>query len=339
MKKLFLGGIFSAVVLLTTACGPQSTAPTPTASTVTTTMLPTTTTVSVTTTAETTTVTTAAATTVTTTTKKTVKRTASASNTGTTSPTTARTLPAFAYASNEIQSGIRLLLQKTEYAVDESVSITIENNTDEPIYFFDRFDILIPDGNGGWLVDRGPFRFERETIPPNTAYRSGINLSSYALEAGKTYKVIAMIDDRWVGADFTALESKNPTTATSLTVPDSFREEDFRTDISLQLDQPSYHAQGTMKVVIDNTTNENIQFDTNYTILKQGDSGEWEALYPLKHDNTQIYLPSGKRYHSTVSLKPYRFSDVPLEEGQPYRLVWFVENKWVAADFTVVPVS
>ncbi len=324
---LFIALILLCAILLT-ACG-DTPADTPT----TTTAAETTTTIDTTTTAtvETTTATTKPTET-TVTTKQTVKWTPPMSGTATTAPTTAKT---FVYTADKFHTDVHLRLKKTAYAIDETVIIDIENNSDDTFIFDKNFAVLIPDGNGRWLYEsNSAFHFEVDEIKPGTVRRYVVNLSSYSLKVGEQHMLLAKCGDKWASAAFTVLEAATPTTTTTvLAVPDPFTVADFHTNgISLQLDRATYGKFDPMSVRIEG---ENIlTFDTNYTVLKVGEKGELEQLYPITHDAKQYVIRPGQALQKKVSLAQYTLSDHPLEPGQTYKFVWFVEDKWVGSDFT-----
>ncbi len=212
MKKLFLGGILSAFILLGTACGHQSTSSTPTASTGTTTALPTTTTtatVSVTTTAKTTTATMVAKTTTTlttptsstTTTPKTVKWTSGMSNTSTKNTTRLN--------AKDFLPNVYMRLEKTVYPLDAIVTVEIENRTGGKISRQNRYLILKAGENDEWeivVAPRSIHDYGKTVLLEDGIYTSSVDLSRYPLEAGFSYKLIVQIENKWVGADFRTAE-------------------------------------------------------------------------------------------------------------------------------------
>ncbi len=110
--------------------------------------------------------------------------------------------------------------------------------------------------------------------------------------------------------------------------------EDFHTDIIIRLDKSIYTTKDTVKLEIENKTNDKISFSFFTVFLKQGENDEWQVFNDKTETVATVYeLRGSNTLGLFVNLEHY-----DLEANRQYRLATKVSEKWVYADFeTVTP--
>ena len=265
-------------------------------------------------------------------------------NQTTTTTTTATTRPTLGtqktrFGGDDFRDDIVLQTEQTVYAINETLYFTLINNADEQISYGARYDLLQQVDGEQWIVypnTTGTYNAIAYLVKEDSvSKRNAMKLSQYALTVGQSYKVALQVGGEWVVSnEFTVTEPKAttaPTATTATTVPDVLSDEDFRTDVELRLDKPTYGVGENVKVELENKTDGQLSFGNQYVVLKQRDNGEWEELYAKEYHGLWHGLAKGGVHNATVDLSQY-----DLEEEQSYKLVLFVEGKWVGADFSII---
>ena len=129
---------------------------------------------------------------------------------------------------------------------------------------------------------------------------------------------------------------------TGPTAPTVFTQEVLHPDLILALNRTVYYTGTDMDIRIENTTDRTIIVEDARAVLKKSDSGEWEYMYKRELQRPSK-IEAGGAYVTQLEINTKKstailagdLTEEPLEAGE-YKLLWAVDGRWIATDFTVL---
>ena len=224
-----------------------------------------------------------------------------------------------------VRTDVEMTPNKVAYRVGEKGTFTIRNTTDHDVVVNLVYNFAKKTGDT-WETDVQYAYYQPQVLKPGQTYEKTFSLSSKGhsfVREGDTAKLLWLVDDKWVTADFVVL-----------TEPDSFTEQAVRTDLQLKLDKTTYVVDEQKHLSICNTTDRDVVISELYILFKKNTNGEWEQVAQNTTDNPQV-VKAGETYKRAVSLKSLDAYINKNKSGKEFRIAWPVDNQWVTAEFRI----
>ncbi len=282
-------------------------------------------------------------------------------------PTTTRgttrrpTRPNGSFDKLDFRTDIRLQTDKQEYEEGHKVTVTIQNTTGESLEIYPYYFLTEQNEDGtwtnGWLSS--PWKWTTDVLAPGETATTTFTLRRHR-QTNVNCALVCNVGDDWIRSDAFYVKPSSSTTSrvntthiptirttirtrpgyTYPTIPDTFREEELRTDVKFALGKTTYYFGEGMTVYFENTTDHEIGIDPARAVLKKGDNGEWEYVYQCVYNKAGArYLDEGETYKYTYGMVHEHWT-IGLAGGKlgigDYKLIWAVDGKWVGTDFTIV---
>lgn len=131
--------------------------------------------------------------------------------------TTSTTVTAPTFGEETFHTDITLTLDKTVYALNETMQVQLENKTGDSITFGRGFVVLKPTENGDYTMLYNTFGTQSIAfvLKNNGVLPLQVKLSQYELTANQQYKLVLKVGEKWVSADFRTGSGAESVTSTT----------------------------------------------------------------------------------------------------------------------------
>ncbi len=125
-------------------------------------------------------------------------------------------------SGDAFRGDVEVQLEKTEYALNETLYFSLHNHTGEDITYGAQYFLFRQAGDEQWVVHpntTGTYKAIAYVVKEDgVSKRNAVNLSQYTLTVGQSYRIALQIAGEWVlSNEFTAVAARTTTTKTTTT--------------------------------------------------------------------------------------------------------------------------